>query len=277
VPSLRRGLPAFWPDSRGNRLKSWETVNVRDSDHIRLYLCGPEEVADQVMAMLQPLRPRLIELRDDQRRTWSHRIHLEGPLVHDYRAAVEILTTALTIVRRPPIDIALALDFYKDPVRGEDGATIWRDTPAGSMVHQAKYWGNDKAAADLASGLVTVIGQHRLYSAADFIVAVPGHDRSKVSFGERLAADVAQRVDMPLVKPTVASAVRPQRKAQDEQEEPMHLEGEFRFGAEVVGRVLLVVDDVYRSGDTMAAIASAAKTAGAAAVFGLVGAKTLRK
>ena len=57
----------------------------------------------------------------------------------------------------------------------------------------------------------------------------------------------------------------------------MHLEGEFRFGAEVVGRVLLVVDDVYRSGDTMAAIASAAKTAGAAAVFGLVGAKTLRK
>lgn len=40
--------------------------------------------------------------------------------------------------------------------------------------------------------------------------------------------------------------------------------------------VSLVVDDVYRSGGTMRGVAATVRASGAAAVFGIVGARTMR-
>jgi hypothetical protein len=73
-------LPPFLRDSRGNRLENYKVVPVRGREHVRLYLCGPEEVAQQVLWMLQTPGARQINLEDGQEREWSHRIHVEGPL-----------------------------------------------------------------------------------------------------------------------------------------------------------------------------------------------------
>jgi predicted amidophosphoribosyltransferase len=145
------------------------------------------------------------------------------------------------------------------------------------MVNMAKYYGHHEAFDDLVQALAHVITEHPMYAGADFIVAAPGHKGSTKSFGERLAEAVAEKTGKPVVRPATASAERPAAKEREQGAAARSLEGEFSFGADVAGRVLVIVDDVCRSGGTMTAIATAARAAGAVSVLGLVGAQTMRK
>jgi predicted amidophosphoribosyltransferase len=145
------------------------------------------------------------------------------------------------------------------------------------MVNMAKYYGHPDAFNDLVDSLAHVITEHPMYAGADFIVAAPGHKNSVRSFGEQLAEAVAKKVAKPIVRPTTASTERPAAKEREQGAAARSLEGEFSFGNEVAGRVLVIVDDVCRSGGTMSAIAKAARDAGAVSVLGLVGAQTMRK
>jgi hypothetical protein len=272
---MRSFLPPFLRDSRGNRLETYRVVPIRDRDDVRLYLCGPQEVAQQTLWMLQTPGARQIKLEDGQEREWSHRIHVDGPLPGSVKETLELLKRVLTLVRRPHLDVALALDFYKKPDPELDPKQ-WPDTAAGSMVKVAKYWNNSEALDDLVGAIAKVVGQHKIYSAVDYVSSVPGHDTTKTSFGEHLAAELAKRLSKPLVSPRAAHAVRPAAKERDNLETTLTLEDEFAFGPEVAGRVVLIVDDVYRTGQTMDSVAKAAKEAGAVAALGLAGAKTLR-
>jgi predicted amidophosphoribosyltransferase len=141
------------------------------------------------------------------------------------------------------------------------------------MVYRAKYTGAPTE-GDLGRALARVVARHPLYAGADLLVAVPGHKTGAVSYSQRLAAVVAAERGLMTCAPTCRHEHRPESKAG---EVYFDVEGEFSFHEhEVRGRVLLVVDDVYRSGRTMSAIAGAAKKAGARAVVGLVGARTMR-
>lgn len=46
---------------------------------------------------------------------------------------------------------------------------------------------------------------------------------------------------------------------------------------DVDGKAVLIVDDVLRSGDSMGYVATAARTAGASRVYGICGARTMRR
>ena len=276
VPTIAIDFPPFFRDSRGNRLAKSAMRTVHGSDHVRLYLCGPEEVAQQVLAVLQPLRARQIALDAEQRKHWTHRIHVEGAIPDEALKTIKLLEKVLTLVEKPGVNTAIALDFYKDPDSDPDPMK-WKDTSAGTMVSLAKYRGHAEAFDDLVGALARVVTAHKIFAGADFVAIVPGHDTKKTSFGEHLAIAVAKRVNKPVVKPSTARVVRPAAKTRDQIEETISLEGEFTFGPEVAGRVLIIVDDVYMSGGTMTAMATAAKVAGAVAVLGLVAAKTLRK
>lgn len=275
VSTVRIFLPPFIPDSHGNRLEKYKVVRVRDRDHVRLYLCGPDEVAQQVRWMLQTPGAREIKLEDGQQREWSHRIHVDGPLPEAVEESLELLKQVLTLVRQPHLDVAIALDLYKKP-DPEIDPQYWPNTAAGAMVNAAKYWGNDAALGDLVNALAKVVAQHKIYGAVDYLSSVPGHNTTETSFGERLAAALAVRLGKPLISPRAAHAMRPAAKERDNLGQTLTLENEFAFGAEVSGRVVLIVDDVYRTGQTMDAVAKAAKEAGAVAALGIAGAKTLR-
>jgi adenine/guanine phosphoribosyltransferase-like PRPP-binding protein len=269
-------LPPFIRDSRGNRLQKAATRKIRDSDHTRLYLSGPEEVAKQLVWALQGSGARQILLSDEQKRHWTHRIHVNGAIPEHASGLIELLKRVLTLTEREPLDVAIALDFYKDPESNEDPQK-WKDTAAGSMVNAAKYYGNLEALEDLAESLAQVIRQHPLYAGADYIVAVPGHKSDHTSFGERLAEAVAEKVNKPVVRPSTTHEEREAAKTREQGQGARSLEDEFAFDTSVRGRVLVVVDDVHRSGNTMVAIAGAAKAAGAVSVLGLAGAQTMRR
>jgi predicted amidophosphoribosyltransferase len=88
---------------------------------------------------------------------------------------------------------------------------------------------------------------------------------------------VAKKVDKPIVRPATASAERPAAKQREQGVVARSLDGEFSFSGEVAGHVLVIVDDVCRSGSTMTAIAKAARAGGAVSVLALVGAQTMRR
>lgn len=273
---MRIQFPPFFRDSRGNRLEQVCTRSVQDSADIRLYLCGPEEAAVQLEWVLQSSGTRRVALEEEQKAHWTHRIHVTGGLTDGARRTISLLKRVLTLTAKPGLDAAIALDFYKDTSSSDDPSK-WKDTGAGAMVNMAKYYGHPEALDDLVGSLAKVISDHPMYAAADFVVAVPGHKSDSKSFGEQLAAAVAKKVGKPVVRPATANPERPAAKEREQGAAARNLEGEFSFGEEVTGRVLVVVDDVCRSGSTMSAIARAARDAGAVSVLGLVGAQTLRK
>src|SRR6266498_5669504 len=138
VNGVRIFLPPFIPDSRGNRLGNYKVTPVRGRDHVRLYLCGPQEISQQVLWMLQSPGARKIKLEAGQDREWSHRIHVDGPVPESVTSTLDLLKEVLTLVRRPHLDVGIALDLYKVPDPELDPQQ-WPNTAAGAMVNAAKY------------------------------------------------------------------------------------------------------------------------------------------
>jgi hypothetical protein len=263
-------LPAFFPDSRGNSLAKFEISRVTETGERRLYLCGPDEVADQIR-MFATCKPMRLSL--DKSREWTHRLGFPGPVPERVKSVLELFKEVLVLRVGPPIDAAIALDFYKDPKSHEDPMQ-WSNTYAGSLIHQGKYYGNTEAFEELATRLADVIERHPTYAAADYVLSIPGHDQTRSSFGERLARRVAELTGKPLVAAKAVHLQRPAAKAR--QAGDPALADEFEVPDEVAGRVVIAVDDVWGHGDTMGAISAKAKAAGVAGFLGLVGARRMR-
>lgn len=264
----------FVRDGRGNRLARYK-IEQEGADWL-LYLLGPREVAWQAKWMLEPLASEWFNLTRDPTKEWTQRIRIHGPLPDEVKGTLDLLTEVVTLPVRAHLDIAIALDLYKTVVPDVDPMK-WPNTRAGEMVSRAKYYEDDDAYRSLVAALAGVASRHSVYAAADFVCSVPGHDTTRTSIGEHLAADVAKRLGKPLVAPRAARERRPAAKDRDEFEKRMSLDAEFSFEpGSVANRIILIVDDVYRTGDTMAAVAHAAKRGGADRVLGLAGAKTLR-
>src|ERR1035437_3079131 len=185
----------------------------------------------------------------------------------------ELLEKVVTI--RPPsgVNIAIALDYYKDPDSDPDPMQ-WKNTKAGELVSRAKYKKAPGALDDLTRELVSVVRRHPLLSGCDAVLSIPGHDALNESFSGQLARAVAADLGIPFERTGARRVTRPEAKAIGESDD---LSNEFTVNSVVRGRPVLIVDDVLMSGRTMAAVANAARRAGAVAVCGLVGAKTLKK
>src|SRR5262249_25651396 len=119
---------------------------------------------------------------------------------------LELLTGALTVPCGDPLDFAIALDWFNKIV---DGATADL-TDLADLVHRAKHLytplGDVQNLKEVGGAVVDemagFVGQHPLLKAVDAIAAPPGHDSRTLSFGSRVAAGVAMRRNIPLVRCT---------------------------------------------------------------------------
>lgn len=140
---------------------------------------------------------------------------------------------------------------------------------------RGKYGGFAKEGLQLAAELSDVIRRHPTYNAADAIVLVPGSTPRR--FGERLASAVSKNTGKPLLRTKAVHAERLEAK-NAEIAGSADLASKFTIeGGDVEGRSVVIVDDVYKTGRTMRAVAKVARAAGATEVYGLVGARTMRK
>ncbi len=274
------GEQAFIPDRRGNRLERYSFEVAADRRRHRLLLRASAEIADQ-FRNIAPASPSY-ELAGRAGLTslgWTHCLEAPGIPHEKARVLAELLSEVITLPRLPFVEFAIARDWYKlpaDDVAPED----WQNTADGQRVSVGKYWTKSPAAMaeagrSLVRRLLGVIERHPVMASADVIVATPGHDRTYLSFGERIAASVSKALGLPLVGVTTPREFRPPAK---------NLAGngndavwaEFAVLEDLTGTTAVLVDDVFRTGTTMSAVGSAVTAAGAARACGLVAVRTIR-
>lgn len=172
----------------------------------------------------------------------------------------ELLSEVIT-----PLQGVLSFGVYTEP-RAEDAEHNTRHrAETGELVRQAKYHppGSMTAQQAFATLSIAMAGAARtLDPPPSVVVATPS---SQTGFSERLADDIAAGLRLPLRSPdrhqppSAAAKVGGLRRAS------------FEF-AEPLDEVVVIVDDVLRTGATMQSVAQAALYAGAVTVWGLVAA-----
>src|SRR6266568_5883758 len=144
------------------------------------------------------------------------------------------------------------MSWYKVPADDVDPRQ-WRNTPDGERVSVGKYWAKSpdamaQAGRALTRRMLGVTARHPILADSDVVVAVPGHDRTRLSFGERLAASVARGTHVPLIKVATQREFRPPAKDLPATGETA-LGEEFTITDNLAGMRALIVDDVFRSGE----------------------------
>lgn len=276
MPTINWGnlFPAFAPDSRGNTLEAYEVAVAEDGSRW-LYLCGPTAIVEQVEAVSGNQSSRE-PVPEHVKSKYNFALRYPGKMPSGTKAFLDLMSGPLCVPCGGGLELVTALDWYKVPEDGVD-PMHWANTEVGGYVYVGKYYttGPEQHAARVAlrSRMSGFVSQHPLYAEGTAIIAPPGHKANGTGFGERLAASVAKDVGIPFVNAVSVAGERPQRKGP----EAVDLADDaFRIETRLSGRVI-VVDDVYGSGETLRAAARAAIRAGAAEVFALTAVRRLRK
>jgi len=269
--------PPFRHDPRGNRLEWWTTTQTQNS-HV-LWLRGPIEAVRQVQAV-DPAYQRVQYMSNTN--GWTYSLQSPEPAVKPAVGMLLDLLKEIITVPSQAIDLVAALDWYKIPEEGVDSYQ-WSNTETGELVSAGKYRYKHapepqaEAGRNLASRICNVIGRHPLLKEASMILDVPGHDSRQVSFGSRLAATVARDRGLPMIKVQTSSLFRAAAKELERHMLVQAFDDEFRVPVEVSGHCALVVDDVIRSGTSIAAVGKAARASGARSVLGIAAVRTMRR
>jgi hypothetical protein len=244
-------------------------------------LRGPIEVVEQVQAVAPEYQSRTYPASTVSE--WTHELSSPDPTMkREVRQLLELLERVLSLPSLPPIKFTIALDWYKIPVDGVDSRE-WPNTEVGDLVNKGKYLyktreeQKDTVGRNLAGRICYVISRHPALNNAEVILNVPGHDWKILSFGPRIAATVAKYRRMLDIRVTARSKFRPEAKSLGRGQSATLLEDQFIVPPEVRGRSALIVDDVFRSGGSMMAVARAAHEAGAREIFGICPTRTMKR
>lgn len=262
-------------DDRGARL-AWKRTRLRTSAGISVGILfnAPNWMLKQIMPQLTMRGARKVSLKGPSQKDWLYAYVLPQGLDEPLERFFSLLADVVTIGRAPePVVHCLALDLYKVPDPAVDPMQ-WDNTPAGSLVYRSKYWSGDdsvQAFLELREQMSRIVRDHPSLSGADSIISIPGRDSREIGHGERLARAVAENVGKPFHRTTALYHLRRGAK-EGFRLEPHHVD----VSGEVLLENVIIVDDVFRSGASMKAVAEEATKAGALEVFGLVAAKTLK-
>lgn len=258
---------------RGCRLE-WTRRTFRVNGDIRpgIAINAPSWVAEQIAPELRRRGAQQLRVANSD---WLDHYVFSGPLDESLVNLLDQLATVMSIGRKPAaLDQCFALDFYKRPVDELD-SMHWPNTDAGDLVYRSKYWtGNASHSAfnSLVTHMSAFVRGHPLLAAASCVVSVPGCIGSQAGHGERLAREVAAASGKEFHH---TEALYTKREAAKEGS-PLRVDQVDVNSAVFLDDVVIIVDDVIRSGNSMSAVATSARTKGAIRVYGFAAAKTLR-
>jgi hypothetical protein len=269
----------FFSDPRGNRLERWIARSIATGHE--LWLRGPDQVARQVTAADPEYRPYSPDATAGP--VWTHAFASpRARMLPEVASLLNLLSQILTLPEPPNVDSALCVDWYKILVAGVDSYQ-WPNTHIGELVSSGKYRFRYQSSMQNQVGwaltdiLCDVINRDALLQRANVILDVPGHDSKRfVSFGSRLAEAVAYRRSIPMIRVSSKSEFRPAAKNLSSAEKTSTLKDEFSVSPCASGRSVLIIDDVFQSGSSMAAVAKAARATGVVSVQGLCCARTIK-
>jgi hypothetical protein len=265
----------YQADDRANRLHAYEFE--QSSTAWFLNLRGSEETTRHIVGALP--RARVVRPAAGDRQ-WPQRVRLDFEPPANLTELLKLLTDVyvIEIKHRASLDAALALDFYREPANG----TGPQPTETGDWVRRVKRYDEyrdlpqpevNEAGEKLCAALVEAIFQHEWFLNSSKVLLVPGHEPGP-SAGVLLGANVAEQLGLPRVgvEPVVAKRKPAKQMTTAERAD---LLGGYRIKEDLAGETVLIVDDLYQTGSTMAGVARAARAAGAATVLGIAATRTL--
>ncbi|MGH8601967.1 MAG: hypothetical protein ACREXR_04070 [Gammaproteobacteria bacterium] len=268
----------FYSDVRGNRLAEWAAVD-HNSGHY-LWLRGSDEIVTQVLIAFPAYREMPLPVAAST--AWTHVLNGPARLLAAAEDFLNLLKSVISLPNPTGIRVALALDWYKQPVDGMDPYS-WPNTEVGELVSKGKYLyrtdgeRQSEVGRDLVARVCDVVTRHTLLNQAEVVLDVPGHDSSQVSFGSRMAVTVARDLKLERVKVKSRDEFRTPSKNMTAPQQAELVSGRFYLECAIRGRVALIVDDVFRSGASMGETARTAISAGASAVYGVCAVRTRRR
>lgn len=262
----------FIPDPRANRLQEWDLERKGPSWFLK-YRSSPDTSRHIVGAL--PRAKSVPTLKYDAQ--WPYRIRFDFAPPGNLEDFLRLLEKAMVIARLPAVvDAAIALDLYQD--FDTSGKRYYTST--GVLVRRVKgYERVGPADVDLAGQLLCdrlseVVVEHLWLINATRILAVPGHDPDEVAASQRIGARLARELGIPLAGVTLRDGPRKPAKNMTPFERKALLNG-FTVNENLDGETVLIVDDFYQTGNTLAGVSNAAKRAGAKTTLGLVAARNL--
>jgi adenine/guanine phosphoribosyltransferase-like PRPP-binding protein len=193
---------------------------------------------------------------------------------------LDLLQGAVTVPCQESVDFAIALDWFKTVVDG--GLAGY--TELAELVTLGKRYIKQPAYRDelreigtaIVGEMVDFIAQHPLLRGIDVIAAPPGHDARVLSFGSSLAYAVARDRHVGLIRCTSAQEYRVAAKDMELADRSAALRGHFNCPTDVSGQRVLIVDDVYSTGETAQETARVLRAAGAVGVASLTAVRTMQ-
>lgn len=268
--NLFLNLPPFIPDQRGNKLEKFKIGRSKNGGQVVL-LCGPDEVADQILGWFGRACVRST-LNEEGSRTWTHAIRFPDGVPDGLAELLERLRGWVTLTGRADVNLGMSVDWFKQP--DDDGDLVV--TEMGRRINYTKYApypngsGSVKARGELYDAMIDLIENHPVYSSTALVTSPPGSAGDGNSFGERLGSTLARRTGKTYIRTT-----GPARAPQKEEGERV-VRDDFVL-SEPISERILIIDDVFHTGTTLDATARAARRAGATEVITLTAARTLRK
>lgn len=161
------------------------------------------------------------------------------------------------------VSVALSLNFESD---GETRTHI------GKLEKAAKYDNDEEAVVALAAIVDDFISKNPIYANADYMCAVPptkvGDKNLPVNIIEKLTRFNGKNVSDHIIWTAKNESLKNADGA-DKMEILKHSGLEIADGADLEGKDIVVVDDLYMSGITLQYVAMRLKEAGARKVYGL--------
>ncbi|MFI9453846.1 phosphoribosyltransferase [Amycolatopsis sp. NPDC052450] len=269
--------PRYRPDRRGKHLEDWRLEPSASAWFLEYR--GIPATTDHVLGVL-PRARKAGTLKHDAE--WPYRIRMDFEPDRSLNDFLDFLKEVLVIQidQQGFVDAAVALDFYRRPV--EDGSSETVHTETADLIRQIKKYipaeqeENNRAGQALCDSLSDVVVRHEWFNEATRILPVPGHTRKKRWVSVMLGTLLSQELGIRLTTVESKSGDRKPTKNMTLEERKALLH-DFRIEEDLEGRTVLVLDDIYHTGYTMAGVANAAKRAGAATVLGLAAARNLRR
>ncbi|MCX8103719.1 MAG: phosphoribosyltransferase family protein [Candidatus Bipolaricaulota bacterium] len=209
------------------------------------------------MGLKQILRESLARLRT------SACLVLQRVLPSASPSSDDLITPAGPHLLHGPWDEGWALDFHSYHT-----TVGWQPTELGRLTRKYKYRGRIDLADRLADRIIIVMEQHPTLKAIDGIVTVPSSVQRLYDPVSLLGQVLARRLGVPLLTGVLQKTRRTERQKDmhTRAQKRANIAGAFAVNGDVRGKSLLVLDDLYDSGETLKEVTRVLKRAGARSV-----------
>ncbi len=202
----------------------------------------------------------------------------DAALERELNRLLGLLKEHITVADQSDECHALAMHSYPDP---DPEANTFHRTKIGSLVHRAKPyspWSGDLDEAHrLAAHLEEFIVSHPAYARASWLFPAPPSSKAKrFDLPSVLAETITGDLNISLGRCIQIREVKPQKNVDKIEDLRENRRNSVRIDEALEGQAIILLDDIYRSGQTIGDMVRAAREARASEVLALTATKTMK-